>query len=1495
MRSTVRQECRFAMPEQVSQVPPSASGAPPVVPPTEPVLDEPRSRHRVWLIVLEFVLLVAITGFGFALRFVGIRWGTGYYLHPDELFLSSVLQRISAPASFAEYLNSATSPLNPFNHDTGYVYGTFPLFLAKFVGSFTDYTAINNNHIPGRWLSAGADTATIVFVWWIGRMLWNRWIGLLAALLMAVTVLNIQSAHFFTTDSWSTMFGTAAFAFALAAWKHQRWSLYALAGLMVGLAGASKPTMLAAAGFLALPALELVRTQGWPALWPHRTPASDEDETTDLPSGKTFPVLFATILAGLVAVWTFRIAQPYTFTGPSLFSFQLDPRWLDDIQFWQLVQSGQVDYPPSHQWTERAPILFHLQNLVLWGMGPALGLAALAGMGWIGWRMFVSRQWPTWTLLMPFGWIAFHIVYFGIALTKTMRYLLPAYPFMVVLAAGLLGALAQWGWRRGSIHVGRIHWSWRPPRWCHPGVVLPMLVVGLTVAYAIAFVSIYERPHSRVAASEWIVDNIPDGSTIVSEYWDSGLPVGIPELAGHSWNSINIAPYDDENLDKLNRMIGVLQQADYVVLSSNRLIDSIDRLPWRYPMANAYYDALLSGELGFEEVAHFTSFPELFGISLDDRGAEEAFTVYDHPEVRIFRKTDNWDPHAAWYLLYDALGHGGLSIRPVQTQPDRMMLDTEGQDAVRSASGWQSLLAPASLVNRLAPLVWYVGLQLFALASTPLAWRLFAWLPDRGYALSKTLGIFLAGWITWWLGSFPAIGFGLPSIVVGWIAILASSGIILWRAGPRFQADIAPRWKWIVSTEVVLLAGFAGALLLRSGNPDLWLPTRVGTQLQDMAAFTAAAFTPGFPVYDPWLVDGTIHDFTFGLIPWAMLTRLTGIDPAIAYSLALGTLAALVLLNAWSLTTLLVHRFIRIRSTWTTLASGLLGSAAFALLGPWGIAQRVATGDWSLDDSGNLIDAVKGAWQGITSSPVMPDGAWWAVATFTGTGALEVPLLSYLTNEFAIQQRALPLLLATLIPSVGFLTRTRSEQVDDARPGDTLGFRQSLWTWVPMLGVVIGWLVAANPLFGAAAFGLTAVMIFLVSASSSAWHHPWAIVRDAITTVLAIGIIATAAIWPFLRMYGTFATLRQPLSQALDVGNLVTLLGTVWVGIVVWLSVRGVMALWPGQDDPADIRLRLPAMVLLPLAVAFAWIVGFPILLVPILVIGGFLLVWQWQEHAPYLVLLAVVLTALALVMFGSLYEFQTWPQQQNIPLQFQLIAWTLLAVLFVLATLYLAYIVRRPRGPLKGVAAGLALVATLVLAAPGLTYPLLAIPQQQSDRLTDDSRSLNATSFMTDGTLDINANGQPVESYPLAPDQAAVAWLRSSITGLPTIVEAPANGGGWGGRISALPGFPTVLGSIPVEMQQRPGMDRLVNWRAEDVRTLYTSTGPLADVEPILQDYGIQLIYVGPLERITYGEAGLAKFDLAVETGELERVYAEDGVSIYYYGAVRNSREPGS
>lgn len=1467
-----------------------------VVERTEPHgdVDAPVSSSSRWgMALLEFALLAVIVIAALVLRFRGIQWGTGYFLHPDELFMTQVLDNINAPSGWREYLDSGRSPLNPFNHGTGYLYGTFPLFAAKLVGSFTEYSGVHNAHIPGRWLSALADTGTVVLVWSVGRMLWNRWTGLLAALLMAFTVLHIGASHYFTTDAWSTFFATASFASVLGAWRCRRWVFYALAGLMVGLAAASKPTMLAAIGFLLVPALETVRLHGWRALLPRwRSLASDEHE-------RSFPVLLASALSLFVAIWTIRIAQPYMFEGPSLFSFRFDPRWVADVEFWRNVQSGEFDYPPSIQWANRTPIVFQLKNMILWGMGPGLAIPALGGLAWHLWRIVVGRAWPSWITLGLVGWICFHIVYFGVAFSKTQRYLMPAYPLLVLLAAAAIVATVRWGWRRGRFRLPAAGWSIRFPRWAHPGLILPLIAVVTTMFYGAAFVSVYAEPQTRVEASEWIVANVPDGSTIANEYWDLGLPVAVPSLADREYETLDLELYADENRQKLNQLVGSLQRADFIVLSSGRLRDSITRMPWRYPMATRYYEALYSGELGFDQVAHFTSFPKLLGVEIDDRAAEEALTVYDHPEVTVFRKSDRWHAHDAWKLLDDALGRGGLSVRPALTQPSSMMLDAGEQETVRSRSSWGAVFDPGSIANQVPVVAWYLALQIAAGPFVPILWRIFPWLPDRGYAAAKTIGIFSIGWAPWWLATLRWLEFGLVAIAVPWLAAVIVGALIL-RAHPRrFLAGLRGAWRWIVTTELLLLGGYLAALWSRTHHPDLWVPGRVGTQLQNMATFNAMSLTPFYPAYDPWLADGVIHDFTFGFMPWAALTRLTGIVPETAFSLTLAMLAALVVVNAWMAAAVLIARFRPGASQWHAIAGGLLAPVLLIGIGSWGMAQRVGADDWGLNFEGTVIDAIDGVWTTITSNPGTLDGAWHAIDMYEGTGALEFPLLSFLTGEMAIQHLAMPLLLVGVILLFGCLNREDRPRPLGWQVMDSLGDRRTAGWFLGGMGLVTGWTAAANPLFGVVLMTLVALALFLAVGATRAWTHSWIVLRDTALAILTVGAVASGAVAPFIASYGNFATKRVPLVQPLSVNEYIGYLGAsiaIALGYLLWQlwSLGGVTRQVYGLGWPGVIGCGALLLVSLGLAVAVGHLAIFLLLL--LLLVGC--LTWYRHDDVRHLMLLAVLTVVIMGGIVANRMTFETWTGQQNIPLQVSLASWILLAagaVPIVVIALVTAWDrTTRPRMAGKRIFAAGWVAALVVLIGAGMVYPVLGYPDRLDDRLVQTDPTLDSFAFMEGGELDLNAANEPVEPvepYGLSGDLAAIEWMRENLSGLPVIVEAPSLVGGWAGRISALTGYPAVIGVVPVEKQQRPGMERLVDWRYDDVTRIYEGLA-FEEIEPILQDYGVRLIYVGALERATYPAAALAKFDAAADAGDLDVIYEDNGVTLYAYDGPRDSRE---
>ena len=299
------------------------------------------------------------------------------------------------------------------------------------------------------------------------------------------------------------------------------------------------------------------------------------------------------------AIWSFRITQPYAFAGPSPLDFTFDPRWTADVRYWQDVQSGVADTPPSHQWANRTPILFVVNNLVRWGMGCATRVTALVALALAGLRVVTARRWPaTWQLVLV-GWPAFHLLYYGMAFLET-RALIRCQPTRT---------LPCWR-RRSSSHSGAgaarqagPSATSATPRWSSSSwdrVVCGGIRRNLHAA---------ADPDCRVNR---IYENVPPGSTRATESWDDAIPYPLPGYPSPSdYPEEQLDLYAEDNSEKLAMMLAQLNRADYICLTSNRVYGSIPRLPERFPMTSEYYRMLFSGELGFDLVKTFTLAPSL--------------------------------------------------------------------------------------------------------------------------------------------------------------------------------------------------------------------------------------------------------------------------------------------------------------------------------------------------------------------------------------------------------------------------------------------------------------------------------------------------------------------------------------------------------------------------------------------------------------------------------------------------------------------------------------------------------------------------------------------------------------------------------------------------------------------------------------------------------------------------------------------------------------------
>jgi YYY domain-containing protein len=1113
-----------------------------------------RSPFQGWVMVaLTFILLL-----GALFRFVGVNWDDFQHLHPDERFLTMVETAIQLPGSqdvqgelppgcaqWGGYFDADCSPLNPYNRSFGnFVYGTFPLFVVKFVGELVKQNGYDQIHLIGRYLSGLFDLVTVALIFFIGRRLYGKRVGLLAALFLAASVLDIQQSHFFTVDTFANVPLLLAFWFALDIidGRNSRLS-FVLAGAFFGLSLAARINLLPFAGIIGLaafvyvirrvkapgaaPAFENAKTFAFAtespadsAMGAASARAASEDppefSTTRVfnlgpltfeveavrhaPSPEiaaraeeeqTAPVWWTSItttaiglgLSAIAAFVAFRLAQPYAFKG----LFGLNPKFLADMSYARDLIAGQLDIPPMHQWTARPDYWFPWVNMLLWGLGPAVGIAGSLGFILAGIQMIRSRQWQH---LLIFFWVGGMFLYLGQQVAKTDRYYLPLYPFVGLFAAYLLVRL--WDVAR---HGDLVWLTTLRARVAQVLVaVVALVTIGYTLFWATAFTSIYTRPVTRVDASRWIYENVPAGAVLGNEHWDDPIPLRVDGKDGFSiYKGVELQWYGEDTPEKRDQAVEWLDQVAYINLTSNRLYLSIPRLPLRYPLTTKYYEWLFDGKLGFELVKTFTSRPSFLGIEINDDDAEESFTVYDHPKVLIFKKTPQYS-HENTVALFESVDLSEV-IRQTPLDftlsHDAFQLTPQDQVADYGGGTWSEIFNPDDWVNHVPIVVWLVLLELLGLLAFPVCFAVLRSFADRGYAFAKALGILALGWGAWTLASYHVIGFSRTSISIVLFAMVLLAAFAAWRQRRDLVDFVRVNFRLLLIEELVFFTFFLLFLLIRYGNPELWHPFFGGEKPMDFAYLNAIIKTTWFPPYNPWFEGGYINYYYFGQLISATLVRLTGILPEVTYNLLIPMFFALTALGAFGVAFNLVNAIgrrqtpapasspfegegrgeVSLGGKWSAraFAAGLLAAFFVVIIGNLGQVGVLGSALMQLGQPlesripgfGGAISILSGAFAWlIERKPLpVPIGNWYWTATRIIPDTInEFPFFTFLYADLHAHLMALAYTLVALAFGLhAVLIRARFKWYDLGVIALVLGALRAINTWdYPTYLAVIG-------------------------------------------------------------------------------------------------------------------------------------------------------------------------------------------------------------------------------------------------------------------------------------------------------------------------------------------------------------------------------------------------------------------------------------------------------
>ena len=1490
---------------------------------------QPRRTFGFWGLAVLVVILLAAS----YVRFSGLNWDEGQYIHPDEGHMRNTVSLISWPDDLSLYFDTHRSPLNVRNIEgRRYSYGTLPLFVTRAAAEWLD-TSCSDSAAPlsrrvasllvgpsiqgcspgsftgvhsavvGRALSVLADLGTLILIYLIGRRLYGEATGLLAAGLGAMTAFLIQQAHFFTVDGPACFLTMSVAYFSVRASETGGWGDFALAGLGLGLATASKVSAATAALMVALAGV--YRLAGY-------APRREEGH-------RFWSVFVGVCLAGLLSLIAFRVAQPYAFEGPGFFGIRPSPEWFGRLSEIRAEQAGQADLPSGRQWANRSAIVFPWVNIVVWGMGLPLGLAAWVGWGVVGFELLRGtrrgqRQFVLW------GWGAVLFLYYATRWVKTMRYFLPLYPILLLFGAYWL------------VRMARSASKW----WRWIGIGISSIVVLGAIFWSLAFFSIYARPHPRVAASRWIYEHVPPGVTVANEHWDWGLPLRVDghNPFGGMYNGIEMENYNEDTPEKRARLYEWLEQADYVFLASNRLYGSIPRLPARYPLTTEYYRALFAGELGFELEADFTSYPALGPFVFPDQEnpfelmeadytsqrkpievqlppAEEAFSVYDHPRVLIFRKSEAYSQALVEAVLGEIdleRAQHGRTPREATRAPNMLKFDKATWTDQQAGGTWSEMFNRDSPLNRypeLAAVAWWAAVTVLGWLAFPLLFVALPGLRDRGYGLSRLFGLLLVAYLTWLAASLRLFPNTRTTIMrmAGMVALIG--GGVAWTRWDELRRFVRRRWRALLLAEGVFALLFVGWIGVRMLHPDLWHPIMGGEKPMDFAYLNAVMKSTWFPPYNPWLSGTWINYYYFGFVIVGTLIKLVGTVPAVAYNLAVPLICALTGVSAFSVAYDLSDGRRR-----RTLLAAVAAVVFTVLLGNLGVVHLLVeklivlgggTVSSAIPDLSNIIALLRGLWQVLGRGAailVRPEAWYWhptrIIPSEAGNPIAEFPAFTFLYGDLHAHMVAFPLTLFALSLAVAW--------AKTARP---------VWSSLLIGGLVIGALRPTNT-----------------------WDYP---------TYLALGIIGLglgAWRWRHGRngeLEGTRGATRPDHSQAdepssLGLGSLASYIVPVaWragalVGLTLLLYLPFIrhyvsgytsFQLWEGETTPVKIYLWIYGILLFPvttravvevvervrrgavsrpvIGTAIAGAVGLAIILmslkygVALVVVpvglaaallffaGGESGAKERREYGRFVWLMVGAAMALSLAVEVVVLEGDIG--RMNTVFKFYLQVWILLAIA---AGVSLAWIWKRAQS--WGLTPSRVWWGAMgILALGGALFLPLGIRARAVDRMAPEAgNTLDGMAFMRYAEV---LGGPQGDARPisLTGDYYAIRWMEENIEGSPVILE----GLGWreylwANRMSVYTGLPTVVGWRHHQAQQRVGVDgEMVNWRRDDVNECYSTTD-VSRAADILERYGVRYIYVGEYERAYYGARSLDKFDQMVERGLLQRVYDAHGVTIY-------------
>ena len=686
-------------------------------------------------------------------------------------------------------------------------------------------------------------------------------------------------------------------------------------------------------------------------------------------------------------------------------------------------------------------------------------------------------------------------------------------------------------------------------------------------------------------------------------------------------------------------------------------------------------------------------------------------------------------------------------------------------------------------------LKWVLAVEILGLAVAPSLRAFFGNRRDAAL-LSRPLGLVLAGWLAWALALATPFGFSRGAIVLS-IILVAGLSYGIQRRRP---AESGGFWGTEENRGALFFwAPAAVFLVVRAAVPEI-----LGAEkFMDLAFLNSLTRWTAMPPLDPWMSPKTINYYYWGYQMAATVAKAAGVNPFVAYNLAIATFAG----YSFAAAACLGFRLTRGR---TSAAIGAGFVSVFA---------------------GNLTGAFDAA-----ARPFARDFDYWHASRVIGAGDTinEFPFFTFFHADLHSHLLAYPFFLAA------FAVADRWIEAGPLSPAAGKPDRRSRLRVAGsflLVALVAATATAAN-FWNAPA---VAVLLVFAGAARSTRGEGLPGVGAFFRGALTGGLAVVASLLLILPYRSSYHLPNDGIGRTHAVSGVFELLG-VW-GIL--FAVAGAGLVWAAREETEEGRRRrdFGFAVAAAVSVAAAFTKKAPAL-APLLFLGFLSALAGWRAlrrdrdreglFAAFLCLLGVAIIAgCELVYVKDSYGDQL--HRMNTVFKFYHQAWPLLGIGAVVFADRAWLAARRSRP---------ALAALLVAATfAALLYPTTAIVS----RLRQN-----------DGPLSLDARKALGRRNPA--DLAAIEWLEKNAPPGSVVLEATGNPYTEYARIASHTGIPTVMGWGNHEGLWRSNPPD-VPARIEDVRSFYSSGNP-AVARGILDKHHVTLVVLGDLERSTYANA---------------------------------------